>query len=409
MTKFRFRARLLPVAAAVLLLATAAGCGNSLSSGGGSGTASGPLKVGFIVPLTGVYAGIGKSMQNGMQLYLDQQGGKLGGKSVQLVTADEGADPQSGVAAARKLLERDNVNVATGIVSSAVAQAVKTNFISAKTVLIASNGQPYDPTETHPSQYIWTDSFPTPPLTESMGQYLAKKYGSNGVYFVAADYAAGHQLVDGTKSALEKAGGKSLGESYAPLGTTQDYQPYLAQIRQSGAKAVYSFFAGSDAVRFVQQYAQFGLSKQATLYADGALTDGAALTAEGPAAAGIVTNWHYSDTLDNPKNKAFVDAYQSKFGSRPDVFALDQYDAAHVLDLAVQKMTTGFSSDALVKALQNLGTIDSPRGRWYLDQYQRPAQTVYLRRVDNSNGTLANTIIDDLGFYNGIGEKVQKP
>lgn len=409
-SRVRFLGRPLLAAGVALLMATAvSGCGNSSLSSGGSNSNSGKIKVGLIIPLTGVYSGIGKSMQNGMQLYVDQHGGKLGGRTVDLVTADEGASTQTGVAAARKVLERDHVDVATGVVSSGVAEAVKTNFIAAKTVLLASNGEPYAPYEKNPSKYLWVDSFPPPALTVSMGQYLAKKYGSDGVYFIAADYAAGHQLVDGTKKALEEAGGKSLGEAYPPLGTTQDYQPYLAQIRQSGAKAVYCFFAGADAVRFVQQYAQFGLNKQATLYADGALTSGAALTAEGAAATGIITNWQYSPVLDNPQNKAFVKAYQAKYGTQPDVFAMDQYDAAHVLDMALAKVKSGFSSDELVKQLRNLKTIDSPRGAWYFDDYQLPAQTIYLREVKDVNGTLANAIIDDLGFYNGIGEKAHKP
>jgi len=390
------------------LLAAVAACGRGVA-GSESSDADGTVKIGLIVPLSGVYTGIGESMRQGIELYLAEHGNELGGHQVELVVADEGADPNSGVAAARRLLDRERVDVITGVVSTSVAQAIEPMIDSSRTLFLASNGLPYPPEHEDPSEYAWVTSFPPASVIESMGKYLAQKFGQDGVFFIGADYAAGRQLVEGTREVYAEEGGKVSGEAFAPLGTTQDYQPYLAQIRQSGAKAVYSFFAGADAVRFVQQFAQYGLKDSVTLHANGALVEGAALRAEAAAAVGTVTNWIYSEALETPENKAFVAAYSEKYDAKPDVFAMDQYDAAAVLDRALQGVDGAVTGDALVEQIRGLGTIKSPRGDWVFDEHQLPAQMIYLREVRKVDGEYTNVVIDEMGYYDGFGREMSAP
>ncbi|MFD0854532.1 ABC transporter substrate-binding protein, partial [Actinomadura adrarensis] len=221
------------------------------------------------------------------------------------------------------------------------------------------------------------------------------KEAEGGVYLIAADYAAGREMVAGFRKTFEAAGGKVAGEKYTPFGKTQDYQPYLSAIRSSGAKAVYAFYAGAEAVSFVKQYKQFGLSDGIDLYGTGFLTEGDVLKAQGDAAAGTKTSLHYSAELDTPRNKEFVAAYSKAFNEPPTVYAVQAYDAAAVLDKALAT-TKGVGGAELAKALGGVGPIDSPRGQWTFDAAHDPQQKYYLREVRSSGGGMVNAVVSEL-------------
>jgi branched-chain amino acid transport system substrate-binding protein len=200
----------------------------------------------------------------------------------------------------------------------------------------------------------------------------------------------------GFKAAYEAAGGRIAGEAAPPFGTTQDYQPFLSQIRQSGAGAVFCFFAGAEAVRFVQQYSQFGLKQTTPLYGSGFLTEGGVLTAQADAAVGVRTSLFYSDRLDNPANRSFVDSYRAAYQAVPTCYSVSTWDAAAVLNRALGTATT-LDGDAVSAALGQAGAIDdSPRGSWSFDG-QSPKQMMYLRTVEGTPGQLSNAVTADLG------------
>ena len=219
--------------------------------------------------------------------------------------------------------------------------------------------------------------------------------GSDEVYLMGADYAAGKESLGGFKSSFEKAGGKVAGETYTPFGKTSDFQPYLSKIRQSGAKAVYVFYAGAEAVNFVKQFKSFGLSDDIQLYGAGFLTEGGALDAQGASAVGTRTSLHYSDQLDSERNAEFVKAYQAAYDEAPTVYAVQAYDAAAALDKALDK-AEGSGGEDIAKALSDVGEIDSPRGAWSFDETNSPAQTYYLREVKTADGKQGNAILNPL-------------
>ena len=113
--------RRFPFAAAIVLLVAVlllVGCGGD---GGGQGGGEDPIRLGVILPYSGVYAQLGEDITDGMNVYFDEQGNEIAGRPVELIQEDTEADPQVGVEAARTLIERDEVAVLTGTVSSAVA------------------------------------------------------------------------------------------------------------------------------------------------------------------------------------------------------------------------------------------------------------------------------------------------
>jgi branched-chain amino acid transport system substrate-binding protein len=156
---------------------------------------------------------------------------------------------------------------------------------------------------------------------------------------------------------------------------------------------VFAFFSGAEAVTFVKQYKEFGLADRIALYGTGYLTEGSALRAEGDAALGIQTGLHYSTELDTPTNKAFVAAYQARYGVSPTAFAVAGYDAAQALDRSLAGATSGTD---VVAGLSRTGVIDSPRGPWHFSETHNPVQQYYLREVQAKGGVAVNAVVADL-------------
>lgn len=391
------RRRLLGAMGAAGALAVLPACKKASQDAGGKPAGGGKIKVGVFVPQSGVYATVGNEMKRAWDLWLERHGGKLGKLDVESVVADEGETQQVGVPAIQKLLQNDKVDAIVGVISSAIALGVKDMVADAKKLLIIANAGAGKITGAAKSPYIWRTSFTNAQIASVMGKHLAGQAGAGPVYVIAPDYAAGAEVIAGFKAAFEAGGGKIAGEAKTPFGKTQDFQPFLTGIQSSGAKATFCFYAGAEAITFVKQYAQFGLSSQIPLYGSGFLTEGSAvLAAQGDAAAGIQTTLHYSTELDNPANKEFVAAFTAKYQTPPAVYAVQMWDAASALNRALQT-ATALDGDSLAKAMAAVGTIDdSPRGPWSFDN-QSPKQKIYLRKVEKRDAGYVNAVVSDLG------------
>jgi branched-chain amino acid transport system substrate-binding protein len=373
--------------------------GDSGSSGSGStgGSGGGAVKVGLVIPQAGVYTPLGVDMLNGWQLWLDQNGGKMGDYTVETVTADEGEGPDTGVPAIQGLLQNEQVDVVVGIVNSATALGAAAQFTEAKKLLLISNAGAVDITGKARSPYVWRTSFTNAQNSAALGEHLAKE-GIGPVYIMAPDYAAGQENVVAFTAAYEAGGGTVAGQALTPFGTTQDYQPFLSGVQASGAQALFCFYSGGEAVTFVKQYDQFGLKASIPLYGSGFLTEGSVLQGQGASAIGVQTALHYSTEIDNEANTAFVEAYQAAYDVLPTCFAMQTFDAANVLSRALAE-AGDVTGDALSGALENLGEIDdSPRGPWTFNG-QTPEQTVYLREVRLEGSTPINAVVSELGVY----------
>ncbi|MGP3983562.1 ABC transporter substrate-binding protein [Streptomyces sp. KR80] len=386
------RQRLRPVgliaAGAGLLLATACG-GSSLRSDSDSKNDT-SAKIGLLVPRSGIYKALGDDIKNGFELYVKERGGKLGGRNVEIVVADEGETADSGKAAAEKLVKQDRVLAVSGVVSSATINGAKDLFETSKVPLVGSNASPTTLTR---AQYIWRTSYVNDEPGKALGKHIAKKV-DGPVFLIAAGYQAGKDEIEGFKSTFLPAGGKVAGaEVYTPFPQTKNFQPYLAQIEKSGARAVFCFYAGGAAVDFVKQYKDFGLAGKIPLYAPGFLTEGGVLKGQGAAANGILTSLNYSADLDNAANKAFAPAYRSAYGSAPTTYAMASWDAAHVLDKAISAAGGTVTPATVNAAIGKVGVIDSPRGSWRFNSDGTPVQPWYLREVKQG----ANTVTADLG------------
>lgn len=368
------------------------GCGGG-TLGGDETTSDGPIKIGVLVPQSGVYKSLGDDMLAGFQVYLEEHDNKLGGADVEVVLADEGETADSGKAAADKLVKQDKVTVVTGVVSSAVMNGVADLFETSKIPLVGSNASPTTLTD---ATYIWRTSYVNDEPGEALGKYVAENV-DGGVYFLAADYQAGKDEVAGFKKTFEPADGEIIDEVYTPFPATSNYQPFLANAKSSGAKALFSFYAGGAAVEFVKQYDQFGLKGEIAHYSAGFLTEGGVLNGQGPSAEGTFTSMNYNYDLDNALNKAFVEAYQAKTDRTPTTYAMASYDAAKVLDLAIKEAGGKADSEAINTAIGKITEIESPRGTWTWSDIGTPVQMWYLREVKEVDGKMTNVVIQELG------------
>ncbi|WP_406048079.1 ABC transporter substrate-binding protein [Streptomyces virginiae] len=388
----RFRPLALITVTTGLLLAT--GCGGASLGTGDDNNRSGPVKIGLLVPRSGTYKALGDEMKQGFELYVREHGGRLGGREVRIVVADEGETADSGKAAAEKLVKQDRVLAVGGVVSSATVNGVKDLFENSKIPLVGSNASPTTLTGT---KYIWRTSYVNDEPGKALGAHVAERAGGP-VFLIAAGYQAGKDEIEGFKSTFLPAGGTIAGEEvYTPFPGTKNFQPYLSRIQNSGAKAVFCFYAGGAAVDFVKQYRDFGLAGKIPLYAPGFLTEGGVLGGQGDAAEGIRTALNYSADLDNPANRRFAPAYRAAHGTDPTTYAMASWDAAQVLDKAIGAAGGTVTSETVNAALATVGDIDSPRGTWRFNSGGTPIQPWYLREVRQG----ANTVAGDLGRLGG--------
>jgi branched-chain amino acid transport system substrate-binding protein len=355
-----------------------------------------PFKIGVLVPASGPYTVLGESLVNGMQLYFESVGNQVAGRPVQLVKEDEGASGDEALRKTRKLVEQDQVDLLTGIVSTAIAYAVRDLVHETRTILVVSNAGGNDLTRARKSPYIFRTSFTSWQVSHPLGEWVAKNVARR-VYVSAADYAFGRESAEAFKDSFTRHGGTIVGENYPPLGNT-DYAAYLAQIQQARPEATFSFYSGSDAVNFVKQYAEFGLNREVRLTGAGFLTEQDVLPAQGSAALGAITSLFWALTLDNPENRQFREAYKKRFSNRePDVFAVQAYDTAHVIVDALNK-TGGDTRDKeqLVAAIVG-AQFPSPRGPFRFDtETHQVVQDIYIREVKDQGGTLTNVVLDSV-------------
>jgi branched-chain amino acid transport system substrate-binding protein len=336
------------------------------------------LKVGLMLPYTGTFASLGTAIENGFKLLVAEQGGKIGGREVEFFKVDDESDPSKATDNVNKLIKRDNVDVLIGTVHSGVAMAMAKVAKDTGTLLIVPNAGADAVTGPMCATNIFRSSFSNWQPGYAAGEVVAKK-GHKKVVTITWKYAAGDESVKGFKEAFEKAGGSVVKELSLPFPNVE-FQALLTEIAAAKPDAVYTFFAGGGAVKFVKDYAAAGLKKTIPLYGSGFLTDGT-LDAQGDAAAGLFTTLHYADSLNTPRDNAFRLAYAKTYKLQPDVYAVQGYDAAQILATGLNATKGDVSKKAEFAAAVTGTKIDSPRGPFVLSKAHNPVQDMYLRQV----------------------------
>ena len=337
-----------------------------------------PLKVGMMLPYSGTFAALGNAIDNGFQLYVKEQGGKIGGREITYIKVDDESEPSKATNNINKLIKRDNVDVVIGTVHSGVAMAMAKVAKESGTTLIIPNAGADAITGPMCAKNIFRSSFTNGQPGFAMGEVASKK-GYKNAMTVTWKYAAGEESVKGFKEGFEKGGGKVVKELTLPFPGVE-FQALLTEVAAAKPDVVYSFFAGGGAVKFVKDYAAAGLNKTIPLVGPGFLTDGT-LEAQGESAQGMLTALHYGDNLNIKRDNDFRLAYAKQYKLQPDVYAVQGYDAAQMLAVGLNATKGDITKkDDFAKAIR-AAKIDSPRGVFTISKAHNPVQDFYLRQV----------------------------
>ncbi|MCG6207764.1 ABC transporter substrate-binding protein [Rhodopseudomonas sp. HC1] len=354
-----------------------------------------PLKVGLMLPYTGTFAKLGQFIDDGFRLRVEQLGGKLGGREVTFVQVDDESKPEAATDNMNRLVGRDKVDVVIGTVHSGVAMAMVKVARDSGTMLIIPNAGANDATGPACAPNIFRTSFSNWQTTFPMGKVMADA-GIKNVATITWKYTAGAEMVGAFAENFTKNGGKIVEDLTLPFPQVE-FQALITRIAQLKPDAVFSFFAGGGAVKFVKDYAAAGLNKSIPLYGAGFLTDGT-IEAQGEAASGIKTTLHYADNLDNPANVAFLKAFKAKTQKDGDIYAVQGFDAASLLEIGLGAVKGDAAArDAMIKAMA-AAKIDSPRGPLSFNKAHNPIQNIYLREVRNGRNemvSIAQSAVDD--------------
>ena len=351
-----------------------------------------PIRIGFLAPVTGGGAAVGKDMTSGFAMYLEEIGNQIAGRKVEVIVEDTQGDPSQALTKLRKLVDSDKVLVLAGafLASEGYALAPKIDEYQIPTLFPVVSAD--DLTQRKPVKWLvrtgWTSSQPNQPF----GEYVAKTLGYKKVVTIAMDYAFGWEQVGGFQRTFEEAGGQIVQKLWPPLGTT-DFGPFLAQIKRD-ADAVFGVMVAASALRFPKQYQDAGLKARLPIIGGGTTFDEFVLPSLGDEAIGAITPLIYSAAIDTPVNKRFVKEYRTKYGKIPSYYSETCYTVARWINEGAKAVGGNVEDrEKFLAALKRVEIPDAPRGPVKLDARGSPIQNIYVRKVEKKDGELWNTVI----------------
>jgi branched-chain amino acid transport system substrate-binding protein len=305
------------------------------------------VKIGLLLPKSGPYAVQGEIGQHGAQIAIDDFGGKVLDRPVELIWLDE-SSPQATQQNMRKLLEEEKVVAVQGGVSSGDVLAIMPVAERAKILLMASGPNATEITGRNCSKYTFRVDLPNKVTVNSV--YPQLKERGKKWYFVVASYAWGIDAYNQMKDVLVKDGGTVVGYDQAPLGTT-DFSSYLLKVRQAKPDVVYVGLGGTDLTNFLKQMKEIGLTNQMGLSAP--IVNDTDLWAAGPDAAfGLFPKiWNYTGAHMTKRSADFVEAFKKKYSQPPEAEGWQDWFAMTSILTAI-KETNSTDSTKLVGFLE---------------------------------------------------------
>ncbi|MBN8750539.1 Periplasmic binding protein [Xylophilus ampelinus] len=356
--------------------------------------ASGPFKIGLILPMTGQQASTGRQIEAAARLYMAQNGDTVAGRKVELIVKDDVATPDVTKRLAQELIVNDKVNVIAGFGVTPAALAAAPLATQAKVPQVVMAAATSSITEASP--FIVRSSFTLPQVSVAMGDW-APKNGIKSVVTLVADYGPGNDAEKFFTERFALNGGKVVDKLRVPL-RNPDFAPFLQKVRDAKPDALFVFVPSGAGAAVMKQFLERGLDKAGIkLIATGDVTDDDQLNDMGDGALGVVTTHHYSAAHPSAMNKKFVEAFEkANKGMRPNFMAVGGYDGMRIIYEALK--ATGGKGDGQALLDKMKGQVfESPRGQVLIDAQTRDiVQDVYLRKVEKKDGKLYNVEFDVL-------------
>jgi branched-chain amino acid transport system substrate-binding protein len=355
------------------------------------------VKIGVILPYSGPFADAANQLQAGIDLYMAEHGDEVAGKKIEIIRKDTGGpNPDVAKRLAQELVVRDGVDILAGFALTPEALGAADVADEAGKLMVVMNAATSIVTEQSPM--IVRTSVTIPQLNYPFGKWAFEEGGVAQAYTLVADYGPGHDAEASFAKGFTEAGGTVLGADRTPV-ANPDFSAFVQRVKDANPEAVYIFVPGGGQPAAIgKALVDRGLAPPATrIFAQGELTHPEALESMGETARGIITTYHYVLERDDPLNNAFVEGYRAANNGRsPDLFSIGGYDGMHLIYAALEKTGGDTDGAALVEAAKGMAW-DSPRGPMSIDPETRDViQTVYIREVQEVDGTLQNVIIHEI-------------
>lgn len=342
----------------------------------GSASAEEKLKIGIITTLSAAAGAVpGQQQRNGFELAVKTLGGKLGGREADILVADDELKPEVAVTRVKAFVGRDKVAFVVGPIFSNILAAIVKPVTEANVFLISPNAgtSSFAGKDCNPNLFV--TSYQNDQVHEVLGQY-AQESGMKKVVIIVPNYQAGKDAAAGFK---HKFTGEVADEIYVPLGQL-DYSAELTRIAAANPDAIFAFTPGGMGVSFVKQFRQSGLADKIT-FLSAFTVDESTLPAQQDAALGMFAGSDWAPDLDNPQNRAFVEAYLKEYDAVPATYAFQAYDAAMLIDSALRTTKDNVADADALRAALKRAEFTSVRGAFKFNNNHYPIQDFYLTKV----------------------------
>src|SRR6516165_5034300 len=366
------------------LFAVAALAGVSFS---GEVAAQETIKVGLVMPLTGVLGPVGKQAVAGARLYMAQHGDMVAGRKIELVVRDDASVPDNSKRIAQELIISEKVAIlGGGLTPNVLAIAPVVNESKTATVVMVSGTSII----TERSPYFVRTSWTHAQQASVLANWAAKN-GSKRATIIASDWAPGHEASGVFSSTFTQAGGSIVESLKVPL-ANPDFAPFLQRARDGNPDTLFIFVPAPQAGVLAKQFVERGLDKTGIkLIGPGDIADDEDLPGMSDAMIGTVTAGFYSAYHQSPVNRQYVAAFQKANSNvRPNFISVSAYDGMHLIYEALKKTEGKTDGPALVEAMKGM-SWESPRGPMSIDPRTRDVvHDIYIRRVEKVDGALRN-------------------
>lgn len=338
------------------------------------------IKIGYVTTLTTPAAVIGNDVKDAVDLAMEQLGGKMGDKTVEIIFEDDGFKPEIGKQKTDKLVQQDDVPIVAGYLWSNVLLASAKSVLDAGKFLISSNAGPSQIAGKLCSENFFSTSWQNDQTPMAMGEVLNQK-GVKSLYLMGPNYAAGKDMLAGVQRTFK---GEIKGSDLTKWPDQLDFSAELAKAKASGAEAIFVFYPGKAGGAFIKQYQQAGLKGVVDLYTvftvDAiSLPKLQAAKLDGVLGSQLTQFW--DPTLDNEANKKFVSSFREKYKRYPSFYAAQAYDSINLINSAVVAVGGDMTKKDDMRAAMMKADYPSVRGKYTYGKNHMPVQNFYLREV----------------------------
>jgi branched-chain amino acid transport system substrate-binding protein len=359
------------------------------------------VKVGVVLPYTGIGAEFAQQVDRGMEQYLKVNADKVAPYKITLIRRDAknpgGADARTAV---QELLTQDKVDVLAGWIYSPNAIASAPVVAAGNKLAVIMNAGTAHITQMAP-HYVRT-SFSMWHAGFAMGEAAAKILKAKTAVVGYSDFPPGKDSLNAFKRGFEANGGQVVDE--IPMGgpaAVPDFTPFFQRAKDKKPEVFFVFVpAGDHAAAVTRTYAALGMREAGVrLIGPGDISQDTKLQAMGDAAVGLITMHHYHADLDNAENKRFVAAWKQDYGANatPDFMAVGGYDGMAAIVHAVQATKGKVDVESALAALKGW-KFNSPRGPISIDPDTRDiVMNEYLSEAEKGpDGRLRQKVIGQI-------------